>query len=305
MACATEDVARRFEGLDSWKTGEILETLWQGQSGAVAACLSVLPELERAVDGAVERLSIGEGRLVYVGAGSSGLIAALDALDLGPTFGWPDARMAIFLAGAVDFSRAPDPAAEDDAAGGRARVRDSRLGARDVLVGISASGGSAFTVAAVEEAERLGVLTIALASVADSPLVRAARHALVPPTGAEVIAGSTRLAAGTAQKVMLNLFSTAVMVGLGNVFDNLMINVRPDNAKLRGRRAAIVAHIAGVDLAVAADALAHHGDLKRAVLGLAGLSRADAEAALARAGGNLRRALGVMAAGRGDARGGP
>jgi N-acetylmuramic acid 6-phosphate etherase len=113
----------------------------------------------------------------------------------------------------------------------------------------------------------------------------------VVATGAEVLAGSTRLAAGTAQKVLLNLFSTAVMVGLGFVFDNLMIDVRAGNAKLRQRRAAIVASIAGVDRARAADALARHGDVKRAVLGLAGLSDGETEAALADAGGNLRRAL--------------
>jgi N-acetylmuramic acid 6-phosphate etherase len=303
MTYATEDVATRFEGLDGWGTDEILETLWHGQAGAVAACLSALPELERSVEAAALRLSGGEGRLIYVGAGSSGLIAALDALDLGPTFGWPERRMAVFLAGAADFSRAPDPAAEDDAGGGRARVRDARLGAADVVVGVSASGSSAYTVAAVEEAERLGALTIALASVADSPLTRAARHAVVAPTGAEVIAGSTRLAAGTAQKALLNLFSTAVMVRLGFVFDNLMINVRPDNAKLRRRRADIVARIAGVDLTAATAALAKHGDIKCAVLSLAGLSGAEAEAALARAGGNLRRALDAVGAARGGRRG--
>ncbi|HKE15674.1 MAG TPA: N-acetylmuramic acid 6-phosphate etherase [Kofleriaceae bacterium] len=310
MTSATEDVARRFDGLDSWSTGEILETLWNSQSRAVAACLPALPHLEGAVVAATARLARGEGRLAYAGAGSSGLIAALDALDLGPTFDWPEARIAIFVAGAAGFSRPPDPAAEDDAAGGRARAHDARLGVGDVLVGVSASGSSAFTVAVLEEARRAGALTVAFASQADSPLVHAAEHAVVVATGAEVIAGSTRLGAGTAQKVMLNLFSTAIMVGLGFVFDNLMINVRAENAKLRHRRAAIVASIAGVDLAVAAAALARHGDVKRAVLGLAGLSPADTEAALARSGGNLRVALGAAggataARGRSGGRSGP
>jgi N-acetylmuramic acid 6-phosphate etherase len=294
MAYPTELAARRFLGLDTWSTGDILETLWSSQARAAAACLSALPALERAVDGAIARLSRGNGRLAYAGAGSSGLIAAVDALDLGPTFNWPEARLAVFVAGAFDFARPPDPAAEDDEAGGRARVREAGFGQADVLVGVSASGGSAYTVAVVDEARRAGAMTVAVASLADSPLVRAAEHGVVVPTGAEVIAGSTRLAAGTAQKVLLNLFSTAVMIGLGGIYDNLMIEVRPSNAKLRQRQAAIVAAIARVDGHVAADALARHGDVKRAVLGLAGLDGEEIETALARAGGNLRTAVAAL-----------
>ncbi len=291
MADGTEDAARRFKELDTWSTGEILEALWSSQSRAMAATLSALPALARAADGAIERLSSGSGRLVYAGAGSSGMVAALDAAELGGTFSWPEARTAVFVAGAGDRWTTADAAAEDDVAGGRARARDARLGANDVVLGVSASGGSGYTVGVVEEARHLGALTIAVASLAGSPLVRAAEHALVVPTGAEVIAGSTRLAAGTAQKVILNLFSTAVMVGLGLGFDNLMIDMRPENAKSRQRRVAIVARIASVDGQAAADALARHGDVKRAVLGLAGLSDAEVEAALAHAGGNLRLAL--------------
>ena len=296
----TEDAARRYRGLDTWRTAEILQALWSSQSRAVAACLSALPALQRAVDGAVERLAGSTGRLIYVGAGSSGMIAALDALDLGPTFNWPEERTAVFVAGGFDLARGPDPTAEDDATGGRARARDAALAPSDVVIGISASGGSAYTVAVIEEARQRGAMTVGIASRAESPLVRAADHAVVVATGAEVIAGSTRLAAGTAQKLLLNLFSTAVMVGLGAVFDNLMIDVRPANAKLRQRRTAIVASIAQVDPTIAADALARHGDVKRAVLGLAGLSEAEIEAALAGAGGNLRAALGRKQRGRSE-----
>ena len=284
-----------FAGLDTWPTGTVLEALWSSQSRAVAAAQTALPALARAVDGAVERLATGAGRLIYAGAGSSGMIAALDALELGPTFDWPEARTAIWLAGGVaggvDLRHGPDATAEDDAAGGRARAGDAGLGPRDVVLGISASGGSPYTVAIIEEARRHGAMTVAIASVADSPLVRAADHAVVVATGAEVIVGSTRLAAGTVQKLILNLFSTGVMVRLGFVFDNLMIEVRPSNAKLRQRRTAIVAAIARVEPAVAADAVARHGDVKRAVLGLAGLSDTEIEAALAASGGNLRAAL--------------
>lgn len=288
---APEDKAEQYQGLDTWRTGEVLEALWASQSRAIAACLPALPALERAVDGAVARLGAGTGRLVYVGAGSSGMIAAVDALDLGATFNWPEQRTSVFVAGGFDLERGPDPVAEDDAAGGRARAHDAALGPLDVVVGVSASGTSAYTVAVVEEARQRGAMTVAVASRARSPLVRAAEHAVVVATGAEVLAGSTRLAAGTAQKLILNLFSTSVMIGLGFVFDNLMVDVRPANAKLRQRQAAIVASIAGVDPARAADALTRHGDVKRAVLGLAGLSDAELEAALASAGGNLRKAL--------------
>ncbi|HYO53050.1 N-acetylmuramic acid 6-phosphate etherase [Archangium sp.] len=291
MAKDTEGAAWRFQGLDTWGTGELLETLWSSQSRATAACLPALPMLERVVDAAVERLASGDGRLIYGGAGSSGMLAALDALELEPTFGWPKTRLAILLAGGLDLARGIDGGAEDDEGAGRSRVRDIRPGPADVVLGISASGRSAFTVGLVDEARRHGALTLAIASLADSPLVRAAEHAVVISTGAEVIAGSTRLGAGTAQKVVLNLFSTATMVGLGLVFDNLMCNVRPENAKLRQRCTTIISRIAGVEESAAADALARHGDIPRAVLGLAGLSGAEADAALARAGGNLRAAL--------------
>lgn len=289
---STEEAAVRFQRLDTWPTGSVLEALWSGQMRAVAACLPALPALGRAVDAAVERLAApSTGRLVYAGAGSSGMIAALDAADLGPTFNWPAHRTRVIVAGGVDLHRGPDPAAEDDAVGGRAQAAEAELSPADVVLGVSASGASAHVIAVIEEARRRGAMTVAVVSHPDSALGRAADHAVVVPTGAEVIAGSTRLAAGTAQKLVLNLFSTAVMVGLGAVYDNLMIDVRPGNAKLRQRRTAIVASIAGVEPAIAADALARHGDVKRAVLGLAGLSDPEIDAALVAAGGKLRVAL--------------
>ncbi|MBU8900314.1 N-acetylmuramic acid 6-phosphate etherase [Corallococcus sp. M34] len=287
----TEEMAHRFQGLDSWGTADVLESLWSGQSRAVAACLAVLPGLSAAVDGAVERLARTDGRLVYAGAGSSGVLAALDALELGPTFDWPTARTVTLFAGGLDLTRGFDAAAEDDAASGAERAREARLGPGDVVVGVSASGHSAFTVGVVSEARGRDALTVAVACRPDSPLGRTAAHSLVVPTGAEVIAGSTRLGAGTAQKVVLNLFSSAVMARLGHVFDNLMVDVRPENAKLRQRCVAMVARLANVDGERAAEALAHHGSVKRAVLRLGGWDDGRVDAALARAGGNLRRAM--------------
>src|ERR1051325_8666346 len=146
--------------LDTWPTGDLLEVLWASQSGAIAAVQSALPALQRAVDGAVERLAAG--RLVYAGAGSSGMIAALDALELGATFNWPEDRALVLVAGGFDLGRGPDAAAEDDAAGGRAAVREAGLGACDVVLGISASGASPYTVAVVDEARARGAMAVAV-----------------------------------------------------------------------------------------------------------------------------------------------
>jgi N-acetylmuramic acid 6-phosphate etherase len=287
----TEGVARRFKGLDTWDVAELLEALWSGQSRAVAACLAALPALACATDAATRRLASGEGRLVYAGAGASGLIAALDALELEATFNWPRRRTALLLAGGLDLSQGMGAQAEDDAASGALRADDLGLGPQDVVLGVSASGASAFTIGAVQAARRVGALTVGFAGLADSALGRAVEHLVIAATGAEVIAGSTRLGAGTAQKALTSMFSTALMVRLGFVFDNLMVNLRPENAKGARRRVRIVASIAGVDELAAAQALEEHGDIKHAVLGLAGLSRADAELALMRAGGNMRAAL--------------
>lgn len=287
----TEAASRRFQGLDGWGTAELLETLWAGQTRAVAACLPSLSALERAVEAARERLAGGRGRLIYAGAGSAGMIAALDALELNGTFGWPMSRVAILLAGGLDLERGLNGEGEDDAATGRSRLARLQPEPADVVLGVSASGASAFTVGVVEEARSHGCLTVGISSQEGSALLRAAEHPVVVDTGDEVIAGSTRLGAGSAQKVLLNLFSTAVMTRLGLVYDNLMCNVRPENAKLRQRCITIISRIARVDARVAEDALDHHGDVPRAVLGLAGLSPADADHALVRSGGNLRAAL--------------
>ncbi|ATB30767.1 N-acetylmuramic acid 6-phosphate etherase [Melittangium boletus] len=291
MSRETEGAAQRFRGLDTWSTADILETLWASQSRGVAACLPALPELERVVGAAHERLAQGTGRLIYTGAGSSGVLAALDALELQATFGWSSSRLAILLAGGLDLAQGINGGAEDDGAAGRERVTALRPGPSDVVLGVSASGRSAFTVGVLSEGRRHGALAVAMASVEDSPLLEAADHAVLLRTGAEVIAGSTRLSAGTAQKVALNLFSTALMTRLGFVFDNLMFHVRPENAKLRQRCISIIAHIAQVGEQAATEALALHGDIPRAVLGLGGCSPAEADAILARSGGNLRTAL--------------
>ncbi|MBP2300779.1 N-acetylmuramic acid 6-phosphate etherase [Azospirillum picis] len=291
MAGGTEEAAHRYRRLDVWPAGELLTALWEGQTRALAACAPVLPALAAATEAAAARLSTGSGRLIYAGAGSSGMVAALDALDLGPTFDWPADRLVLLIAGGLDLSRGLAGAAEDDEAAGRADLVRTGAGPEDVVVGVSASGASAYTVGVLRAARERGALTLAVGSVAGAPLLEAAEHPILTLTGPEVIAGSTRLGAGTAQKVVLNLFSTGVMTALGSVYDNMMINVRPENAKLRRRCAAMVARIAGVGEPAAVAALERYGDVRRAVLGLGGVESAEIDRILAETGGSLRRAM--------------
>ncbi|MGA1860770.1 N-acetylmuramic acid 6-phosphate etherase [Azospirillum sp. 11R-A] len=291
MAGGTEDAANRYSRLDVWPAAELMTALWEGQTRALAACAPALPLVAAAVEAAADRLAAGRGRLVYAGAGSSAMVAALDGLDLGPTFDWPAERLVLLIAGGLDLSRGLAGAAEDDEGAGRADAARAGVCADDVVVGLSASGASAYTVGVLRAAREAGALTMGIASSAGSPLLDAVEHPVLTATGAEVIAGSTRLGAGTAQKVVLNLFSTGVMTALGNVYDNLMINVRPENAKLRRRCTAMVARIAGVDEDAAGAALERHGDVRRAVLGLAGLEAPEIDRLLTGTGGNLRRAM--------------
>jgi N-acetylmuramic acid 6-phosphate etherase len=288
----TEHVGQRFRELDRWTTGDVLEALWAGQSRAVAAGLAALPAIGKAIDAAAGRL--GEtGRLIYVGAGSSAVLGALDGLELTPTFNWPANRVVVVLAGIADLHDGFDGAVEDDGGAGIAKIEAANCGPADVVIGISASGNSAFTVGALATARARGALTLGIAGNPGSPLLATAEHPIAIQTGEEVIAGSTRLAAGTAQKCVLNLFSTGLMVRLGYVYGNLMINVRVENAKLQRRALDMLRGITGCNEATAATTLAAcAGDLKQAVLVLNGMSPEAAKAALAAAGGNLRRAMG-------------
>ncbi|MDG3440784.1 N-acetylmuramic acid 6-phosphate etherase [Nitrospirillum amazonense] len=291
MNAATEGVGQRFKGLDTWSTQDVLEALWTGQSRAVAACLSALPTLAAAVEEALARLE-GGGTLIYVGAGTSAVLAALDGLELGPTFGWPRDRLRLVLAGISDLTVGFDGTVEDDPDEGARRLAATGCGPRDVVIAVSAGGRSAFVVEALAEAARRGALTIAVACTTTAPLFDPARHRVAVVTGDEVVAGSTRLGAATAQKAILNLFSTTLMVRLGATYDNLMVNVRIDNVKLRQRAADMLVRITGAaeDAALAAlDRAA--GDIKTAALLLAGHTPEGAAAALTQSGGRLRAAL--------------
>lgn len=288
---STERIDPRFADLDTWPTGDVVTALFESQLAAVAAVRPVLPVIATVIDAIVARLG-RDGRLIYVGAGTSGRIGVQDGSELPPTFGWPVERAVFLMAGGSGALLRSVEGAEDDAIAGARAVDDTLVCPSDVVIALAASGTTPFAIAAIERAGARGALTIGIANNVDTPLTAAADHGLVLDTGAEVIAGSTRMKAGTAQKVVLNLISTGVMVRLGRVYGGIMVDMAPTNAKLRHRAIEIVTHIAGCDRAAAENALLRcEFDIKRAVLGLAGLDPTTASARLTATGGHLRRAL--------------
>ncbi|HWA51299.1 MAG TPA: N-acetylmuramic acid 6-phosphate etherase [Dongiaceae bacterium] len=293
----TETVSQSASGIDTWPDQRILSALLGGQERAVTAVQAALPDLALAADLAAAALGKG-GRLIYVGAGSSGLIAALDALELPGTFGIaPDQAFAIVAGGPASFQRL-DGAVEDDADQARADIAAAQVGAADVVLGISASGATIYTSAALKEAQARGAATIGIACNERAPIHQDATVAVTLLSGGEVLAGSTRMGAGTAQKAALNMLSTLIAVKLGHVHDGMMVNVRPENEKLRARAAGIVARIAGVDAAIAQEKLrAADFEPKIAILLAAGAASVpDAAELLTKSKGHLRPALAWLGA---------
>ena len=288
---ATEASSARYDALDAWDVPTILASLWEGQLAAVAALGSALPALGRATEAAVARLATS-GRLVYAGAGTSGRIAVQDAVELVPTFDWPEDRLVLLMAGGDAALLRSAENAEDRADLAATAVADHDIGKNDVLVGIAASGVTKFTVAAVNTARARGALTIGIASSAPAPLLEVAEIPVLIETGAEAIAGSTRMKAGTAQKAALNLFSTALMVRLGHVYRGQMVDMRARNTKLRARAVRMLRGLTNCSTAEAHSALdTAGGKVKLAVLIVRGMQPTEAEALLARHQGSLRAAL--------------
>lgn len=258
----TEAADPRLTMIETWPAGAILAALWEGQLAAVAAVGPALPALELAAAAALPRLLAG-GRLAYAGAGTSGRIAAQDGAELAPTFGF--GRVVLLLAGGPGALSHAVEGAEDDRDAARADA--ATLGPGDVLIAVAASGRTPYTLACVEAARAAGALTIAIANAGGTPLLAAAEHAVSIATGAEPIAGSTRMKAGTAQKIALNLLSTLLMIGMGRVYRGRMSHMAVTNDKLRARAVTIVQQLAGVDAADAQAALlATHGQIKPAVI---------------------------------------
>ncbi|MBW7916747.1 MAG: N-acetylmuramic acid 6-phosphate etherase [Trueperaceae bacterium] len=293
---ATEAASADYSGLDAWPAARILAAITDANRRAIDAVAAALPDLERAATGIEERLRRG-GRLVYIGAGTSGRLGVQDAAELAPTFGFD--RALTLLAGGDSATTQAKEGAEDDVAAAGHDVAAAAIGELDAVVGVAASGGTAYTVAALEHARARGAFTVGIANNPGTALLRAGDVGVLLATGPEVLAGSTRLAAGTAQKAALNALSTTVLVRLGGAYDNLMVGMRPVNAKLRVRAVQIVARGAGVDEAAATKALAAAGDdIRRAiVMTKAGVTAERAEAALRARGGSVRDALADLAGG--------
>jgi N-acetylmuramic acid 6-phosphate etherase len=295
----TEDISPRFVDLDSWSTPEMIAAMYEGQLAAAAAVRGALGAIAAAVEDAVPALQRG-GRIVYVGAGTSGRIGVQDGSELPPTYDWPVERIVFAMAGGLDALVRSSEGAEDNEAAGVQAMTEAKIGANDVVIGIAASGTTPFTIGALRAASAAGAVTIAVASNPDAPLFEVARHRILVDTGGEAVAGSTRMNAGTAQKIVLNLFSTAVMVRMGRVYRGLMVDMRARNAKLRRRAYAIVREIVRCSESDAARYLEQAGgDVKIAVLLGLGLGRDEATQLLQRHGGNLRSVINASKRGNG------
>ena len=288
----TEHRSAQYAGLDTWEDEAVLSALLQSQAQAIASLKDAFSSIGRAAADLAERLRAG-GRLLYAGAGSSIRQGIVDGIELPATFGFPPDRLHFLVAGGKDALFDSRGAAEDDAASAMAEIAALQLTAQDSLIAIAASGTTPYAVAAARAAKAGGALVIAIANNPGSPLAENAHHEIFLNSGPEVIAGSTRMAAGTAQKCALNLLSTLTHIRLGAVHDGMMVNVRVDNDKLRRRACSIIMTIAGVDGETARRALEESaGEVKCAVLIAAGVKDiGSARSMLAAANGNLRRAL--------------
>ena len=294
---STEDVSLRHLDLDLWSPTEQVAALYEGQLAAVAALGPALVTIAAVVDPAATRLRRG-GRLVYAGAGASARIAGQDGAELLPTFNWPSTQIAFVIAGGEAALLRAIENAEDMGEQGRMRIDELKIGPDDVVLGLAASGTTPFTLAAVKTARARGALTIGIANNVATPLLEICDHPVLIETGEEAIAGSTRLKAATAQKIALNMISTAVMMRLGRVYRGMMVDMRPTNEKLRQRAAQMVMTIAGCAPAIAANALVlAKDDIKIAALIAHGLTLEAASQLVARHGGNLRAAMAELSAG--------
>ena len=291
----TEDVSPRYADLDRWPAADVAAALVDAQLAAVAAVRAAQAALATAAADAADRLRRGSGRLVYAGAGASARLGVQDGVELFPTYGWPHDRLLYLVAGGDAALIRSIEGAEDDADAAEAAVAAHGIGAADVVICVAASGGTPYTIAVAAAARARGALTVGLANNRDAGLLAAVDRPILLETGAEVVAGSTRMAAGTAQKAALNVFSTTLMVRLKRVYANLMVDLSSANRKLDRRRIAMVQRITGAAEATATEALAAAGGhVKTAALVVRGLGAEEARDLLSRHGGDLRAALGVV-----------
>jgi N-acetylmuramic acid 6-phosphate etherase len=288
----TERVDPRYGSIDRASVGELAALMNEADATVPAAVRAALPRIVPAIEAVAQRMRDG-GRLLYVGAGTPGRLGVLDASECPPTFGTPPELVRGLIAGGEAAMFTAQEGVEDDADAGRAAVVAEEVGLSDSVVGVTASGRTPYVLAAVGEARARGALTVGVSCNAGAPLSAAAEHGVEVEVGPEVVAGSTRLKAGTAQKLVLNMFSTIAMVQLGKTYGNLMVDLGATNAKLRERAIRMVRAVTGATRGEAEEALEASGmRVKLAILRLErGLDAAEASARLAAAGGRLRNVL--------------
>jgi N-acetylmuramic acid 6-phosphate etherase len=290
----TEGASSRYSGIDLWESGEIVDAMIEAQFDAVAAARAARAALRQAAVAMEARLRF-RGRLVYAGAGTSGRLAVQDGAELMPTFSWPEDRLVLLMAGGQEALLRSVEGAEDEV--GRAQQLLSRyvIDRNDVLIAVAASGTTPFTLACLREAKVRGALTIGIANNPRTPLLEEADHPVLLDTGAEPIAGSTRLKAGTAQKIALNVLSSVLMILLGRVYQGLMVDVQAANQKLVQRSEDMLVRLTGSSHEAARAALRRaSGSVKLAVLLLNGCSVDEGVRLIEQSNGRLRTALALV-----------
>ncbi len=291
----TEEVNAASADLDLKSSLDLTQIINAEDAKVAAAVARALPQIAQAIDWIADALARG-GRLIYVGAGTSGRIAALDAAECPPTFNTDPKQVQFVIAGGVKALAGPIEGNEDSAKLGEKEIAKKKPGKKDVVVGIAASGRTPFTVAAIAYARRKGAKTIAVVCNAGSALEHAADLAIIVEVGPEVLSGSTRMKAGTAQKMILNMLTTGAMTRLGYVYDNLMVNVHLENKKLQERGVGILQKAAGISREESVAALKKAGNRVPVALVMlqARVGRAQAERALKTAKGNVRKAISTL-----------
>jgi len=290
----TERPSPRYATIDIWDPLEILDGMIEGQFAAVSAVRESRFQLERAGLSLAAHLNEA-GRLVYAGAGTSGRLAVQDGVELPPTFNWPQDRLLLLIAGGDDALLRSVEGAEDDIERAVRSVRQNEIGAKDAVIAVSASGTTPFTLACMREAKAHGALTIGVANNRNAPILTEADYPIFLDSGAEPIAGSTRMKAGTAQRIALSMLSSLLMIRLGRVHEGLMIDVQPVNKKLTRRSEEMLLRLSGRSLEEVGQALqTANGSVKLAVLLLRGCDPERASALLAMTDGKLRAALELL-----------
>jgi N-acetylmuramic acid 6-phosphate etherase len=291
---STEGPSSRYAGIDLWQADEIVDAMIDAQFDAVAAARAAREALQRAAIAMEARLRF-RGRLVYTGAGTSGRLAVQDGAELMPTFSWPEDRLVLLMAGGRKALLRAVEGAEDEAERARCLVRRHVIDRHDVVIAVAASGTTPFTLACLREARARGALTIGIANNPGTPLLAESDHPVLLDTGAEPIAGSTRLKAGTAQKIALNVLSSVLMILLGRVYKGLMVDVQATNRKLVQRSENMLVRLTSCSHEAARDALRRaNGSVKLAVLLLNGCSVDDGLRLIEQANGRLGAALALV-----------